>query len=37
MRASSLEALFIFVCPPSMEELEKRLRARSFDMPFNYF
>lgn len=28
VRASSLEALFIFVCPPSMEELEKRLRAR---------
>ncbi|XP_004309588.1 PREDICTED: uncharacterized protein LOC101296255 [Fragaria vesca subsp. vesca] len=28
VRASSLEALFIFVRPPSMEELEKRLRAR---------
>ncbi|KAM1396570.1 hypothetical protein ACFX2I_014249 [Malus domestica] len=28
VRASSLEAIFIFVCPPSMEELEKRLRAR---------
>ncbi|KAM0827291.1 hypothetical protein ACQ4PT_068287 [Festuca glaucescens] len=28
VRASSLEALFIFVCPPSFEELEKRLRAR---------
>lgn len=28
MRASSLEAIFIFVCPPSFEELEKRLRAR---------
>ncbi|XP_002529631.2 guanylate kinase 2 [Ricinus communis] len=26
--ASSLEAIFIFICPPSMEELEKRLRAR---------
>lgn len=26
--ASSVEAIFIFVCPPSMEELEKRLRAR---------
>lgn len=28
MRASSLEAIFIFICPPSFEELEKRLRAR---------
>ncbi|XP_020219161.1 guanylate kinase 2 isoform X2 [Cajanus cajan] len=28
VRASSLEAMFIFVCPPSMEELEKRLRDR---------
>ncbi|KAG6638393.1 guanylate kinase 2-like isoform X3 [Carya illinoinensis] len=28
VRASSLDAIFIFVCPPSMEELEKRLRAR---------
>lgn len=28
VRASSLEAIFIFVCPPSMEELEKRLRDR---------
>ncbi|PKA58238.1 guanylate kinase [Apostasia shenzhenica] len=28
VRASSLEATFIFVCPPSFEELEKRLRAR---------
>ncbi|XP_021893414.1 guanylate kinase 2 [Carica papaya] len=28
VRASSLEAVFIFVCPPSMNELEKRLRAR---------
>ncbi|XP_037497020.1 guanylate kinase 2 isoform X2 [Jatropha curcas] len=28
VRASSLEAIFIFICPPSMEELEKRLRAR---------
>ncbi|KQJ87579.1 hypothetical protein BRADI_4g12050v3 [Brachypodium distachyon] len=28
VRDSSLEALFIFVCPPSFEELEKRLRAR---------
>lgn len=28
VRASSLEAVFIFVCPPSFEELEKRLRAR---------
>ncbi|KAL8191714.1 hypothetical protein R6Q57_028445 [Mikania cordata] len=28
VRASSLEAIFVFVCPPSFEELEKRLRAR---------
>ncbi|XP_043692241.1 guanylate kinase 2-like [Telopea speciosissima] len=28
VKASSLEAIFIFVCPPSYEELEKRLRAR---------
>ncbi|XP_024966479.1 guanylate kinase 2-like isoform X2 [Cynara cardunculus var. scolymus] len=28
VRDSSLEAIFIFVCPPSFEELEKRLRAR---------
>ncbi|MED6184204.1 Guanylate kinase 2 [Stylosanthes scabra] len=28
VRSSSLEAIFIFVCPPSMEELEKRLRDR---------
>ncbi|PON91714.1 Guanylate kinase [Trema orientale] len=28
VRASSLEAIFVFVCPPSMDELEKRLRAR---------
>ncbi|GJM95549.1 hypothetical protein PR202_ga12298 [Eleusine coracana subsp. coracana] len=28
VRASSLEAIFIFVCPPSFKELEKRLRAR---------
>lgn len=28
VRASSLEAIFIFVCPPSFEELENRLRAR---------
>lgn len=28
VRASSLEAIFIFVSPPSFEELEKRLRAR---------
>ncbi|KAF5955939.1 hypothetical protein HYC85_008795 [Camellia sinensis] len=26
--ASSLEAIFIFICPPSFEELEKRLRDR---------
>ncbi|XP_057438685.1 guanylate kinase 2 isoform X2 [Lotus japonicus] len=28
VRASSLEAIFIFICPPSMKELEKRLRDR---------
>ncbi|GMQ09588.1 hypothetical protein CsSME_00052899 [Camellia sinensis var. sinensis] len=28
VRASSLEAIFIFICPPSFEELEKRLRDR---------
>ncbi|KAL0346250.1 UNVERIFIED_CONTAM: Guanylate kinase [Sesamum radiatum] len=28
VRASSLEAVFIFICPPSFEELEKRLRSR---------
>ncbi|KAG8367905.1 hypothetical protein BUALT_Bualt16G0121400 [Buddleja alternifolia] len=28
MRASSLEAIFIFISPPSFEELEKRLCAR---------
>ncbi|XP_023639714.1 guanylate kinase 1 isoform X1 [Capsella rubella] len=28
VRASSLDAVFIFVCPPSMKELEDRLRAR---------
>ncbi|KAL3841247.1 hypothetical protein ACJIZ3_025838 [Penstemon smallii] len=28
VRASSLEAIFIFICPPSFEELEKRLRIR---------
>ncbi|XP_073005507.1 guanylate kinase 1-like isoform X2 [Typha latifolia] len=28
VRCSSLEALFIFICPPSFEELEKRLRIR---------
>uniref|UniRef100_A0A2P2KHF1 guanylate kinase n=1 Tax=Rhizophora mucronata TaxID=61149 RepID=A0A2P2KHF1_RHIMU len=28
VRASSLDAVFIFICPPSMEELEMRLRAR---------
>ncbi|GAV57290.1 Guanylate_kin domain-containing protein [Cephalotus follicularis] len=28
VRASSLEAIFIFICPPSMMELENRLRSR---------
>ncbi|KAJ6870579.1 guanylate kinase 2-like [Populus alba x Populus x berolinensis] len=28
VRASSLEAILIFICPPSMEELETRLRSR---------
>ncbi|CAA6659136.1 unnamed protein product [Spirodela intermedia] len=27
-KASSIEAIFIFICPPSFEELEKRLRSR---------
>ncbi|CAN4118457.1 unnamed protein product [Withania somnifera] len=29
VRASALEAIFIFISPPSYEELEKRLRARA--------
>ncbi|XP_057821889.1 guanylate kinase 1 isoform X2 [Cryptomeria japonica] len=28
VRNSTLNALFIFICPPSLEELEKRLRGR---------
>ncbi|XWS56264.1 hypothetical protein CRYUN_Cryun09bG0070900 [Craigia yunnanensis] len=28
VRARSLDAIFIFICPPSMRELEVRLRAR---------
>ncbi|KAK7355167.1 hypothetical protein VNO80_14415 [Phaseolus coccineus] len=28
VRASTLEAMFIFICPPSMDDLEKRLRDR---------
>ncbi|EEF47684.1 guanylate kinase, putative [Ricinus communis] len=28
VRSSYLEAVFIFISPPSMEKLEKRLRAR---------
>ncbi|EYU18753.1 hypothetical protein ABFS82_10G165500 [Erythranthe guttata] len=28
VRATSLEAIFVFICPPSFEELEKRLRSR---------
>lgn len=28
VRASSLEAIFIFICPPDMQKLEERLRAR---------
>ncbi|KAL3534294.1 hypothetical protein ACH5RR_002755 [Cinchona calisaya] len=28
VRACSFEAIFIFICPPSFEELEKRLRSR---------
>ncbi|KAL5719731.1 guanylate kinase [Ranunculus cassubicifolius] len=28
VRANSLDAIFIFVCPPSFEELEQRLRSR---------
>ncbi|GER25884.1 guanylate kinase [Striga asiatica] len=29
VRSTSLEAIFIFICPPSFDELEKRLRARA--------
>ncbi|XP_047260874.1 guanylate kinase 1-like isoform X1 [Capsicum annuum] len=29
VRARSLDAIFIFISPPSFEELEKRLRARA--------
>ncbi|XP_050228971.1 guanylate kinase 2-like [Mercurialis annua] len=32
VKASSLEAIFIFICPPSMDELEKRLRARGTEV-----
>lgn len=32
VKASSLEAIFIFICPPSFEELEKRLRARGTEI-----
>ncbi|KAF3781438.1 Guanylate kinase 2 [Nymphaea thermarum] len=28
VKASTLEAIFIFICPPTFEELEKRLRER---------
>lgn len=28
VRGSTLDALFIFICPPSFEDLEKRLRGR---------
>lgn len=28
VRASSLDAIFIFICPPSYEDLERRLRSR---------
>lgn len=28
MKESSLEPLYLFIAPPSMEELEKRLRGR---------
>ncbi|XWS59144.1 hypothetical protein CRYUN_Cryun08bG0096800 [Craigia yunnanensis] len=28
VRASSLDAVFIFICPPSMRKLEERLRSR---------
>ncbi|CAI0438246.1 unnamed protein product [Linum tenue] len=29
VRASPLDAVFVFICPPSMDELEHRLRARA--------
>ncbi len=28
MRASNLRAIFVFIAPPSIEELERRLRGR---------
>jgi guanylate kinase len=28
VKKSTLDAVYIFICPPSMEELEKRLRGR---------
>ncbi|KAK8933864.1 hypothetical protein KSP39_PZI016023 [Platanthera zijinensis] len=31
VRSSALEAVFIFICPPSNEELEKRLRAHGIE------
>lgn len=38
MKNSSLEAVFIFIAPPSFDELEKRLRARlTFNIEIKYF
>jgi len=33
LRADGVEALYVFVAPPSMEELERRLRSRADDTP----
>ena len=33
LKASSAQAVFIFVLPPSLEELERRLRGRNTDHP----
>lgn len=33
LRAADVEALYVFVAPPSMAELERRLRSRADDTP----
>jgi guanylate kinase len=33
LRGLGVEALFVFVAPPSLEELERRIRARGQDFP----